>query len=117
MIGHVVPKKVYLLVFGSLIALTALTTAAAFLNLDRVLGVHGLPLNTLVALAIAVSKASLVVLFFMHVRYSSHLIRVAVVAGLFWLAILIGLTLSDVFTRDWTPVSQSWQTSQGLPYH
>lgn len=117
MSGHIVPKKVYLLIFGSLMALTALTTAAAFINLDKFLRVEGAPLNTVVALAIAVCKASLVILFFMHVRYSSNLTRLVVIAGLFWLAILISLTLSDTFTRNWTPVPQSWQTSQVLPYH
>jgi len=68
--GHVVATKTYYLVFATLICLTALTTGAALINLG--------PWNTVVALAIAVCKATLVVLFFMHVKYSSHLVRLAV---------------------------------------
>lgn len=100
MAGHIVPKKVYFLVFASLMALTALTTLAAFVDIDAYLGVESVPMNAVVALSIAVSKATLVVLFFMHVRYSSHLTRVVVAAGLFWLAILITLTLGDYMTRN-----------------
>lgn len=113
---HIVPRKIYFRVFVSLMALTALTTYAATINLDKLVGIETFPLNTVVALAIAVVKASLVVLFFMHIRYSSHLSRLVVVAGLFWLAILIALTASDVFTRNWTPVPSGWQTSQTAPY-
>jgi cytochrome c oxidase subunit 4 len=108
MSGHVVPKKLYILVFAALIALTGLTTGVAFINLGK--------WNTVVALAIAVCKATFVVLFFMHLRWSSNLLRVVVASSLLWLVILIGLTLSDVFTRDWTPVPSSWeaQTQQEL---
>ena len=95
MAGHIVPKKIYFMVFGSLLVLTALTTAAAYVDLDSLLGLKAIPLNTIVALLIAICKASLVVLFFMHVKYSSSLSRLAAVAGIFWLAILITLTLSD----------------------
>jgi cytochrome c oxidase subunit 4 len=98
---HVVPKKLYLLVFAALIALTGLTTGVAFINLGK--------WNTVVALAIAGCKATFVVLFFMHLRWSSNLLRVVVASSLLWLALLIGLTLSDVFTRDWTPVPSSWE--------
>lgn len=89
---HVTSVRVYFLVFGVLMVFTATTVWAAFIHL----GV----LNDLVALAIAVTKATLVVLYFMHVRHSSRLTKVVVVAGFFWLAILFGLTLSDYFTRD-----------------
>jgi cytochrome c oxidase subunit 4 len=99
--GHVVPTKLYISVFIALIALTALTTGVAFINLAK--------WNTVVALAIAVCKASLVVLFFMHLRWSSNQLRMVVAASLVWLAILIVLTLSDVFTRDWTPVPSNWE--------
>jgi cytochrome c oxidase subunit IV len=116
MSGHTVPRKIYYQVFGGLILLTALTTYAATVNLDKLTGVTSIPLNTVVALAIAVCKASLVVLFFMHIRWSSHLVRIVVFAGIFWLAILISLTASDIFTRNWTPVAQSWHASQTLPY-
>jgi cytochrome c oxidase subunit 4 len=99
--GHVVSKKLYVLVFAALIVLTGLTTGVAFINLGK--------WNTVAALVIAVCKASLVVLFFMHLRWSSNLLRIVVVSSLLWLAILIGLTISDVFTRDWTPVPSNWE--------
>jgi cytochrome c oxidase subunit 4 len=101
MSGHVVPKKLYILVFTALIVLTGLTTGVAFINLGK--------WNTVAALVIAVCKASLVVLFFMHLRWSSDLLRIVVASSLLWLAILIGLTISDVFTRDWTPVPSNWE--------
>ena len=104
MVGHVVPRKVYFMVFASLICLTLLTTGMAFVDL-------GEGWNTLVALLIAVCKASLVAFFFMHLRWSSSLMRVVLMAALLWLAILIGLTLTDNLTRNWTPVPQSWQSS------
>jgi len=100
---HIVPIKVYVLIFGGLLAFTALTTGVAFVDLGA--------FNTVVALAIAVTKAILVILFFMHVRYSPHLTRIVVLAGFFWLAILITLTLSDFRTRSWTPSPSGWQTS------
>jgi len=99
--GHVVPKRIYFTVFGSLLALTALTTGMAYVNLGQ--------WNTIVALIIACCKATLVVLFFMHLRWSSNLLRIVVASSLVWLAILIGLTLSDVFTRNWTPVPSNWE--------
>jgi len=88
---HIVTVKSYLSVFVSLLILTGLTVLVASYDLGR--------LNTIVALTIAVIKASLVVLFFMHVYYSSKLTKVIVFAGLFWLAIMITLTLSDYLTR------------------
>lgn len=93
---HVVPPKAYLAVFAALVVLTAVTTSVAFLDLG--------PWNTAVALAIAFTKATLVVLIFMHLKYSSRLTRVVVAGGLFWLAILLALTLSDFFTRGWLVV-------------
>lgn len=104
MSGHIVPLKVYYTVFALLIGLTGLTTWVASVNLDA-------PWNTVVALAIAVCKATLVILFFMHVKYSSNLTRIAVVAGFFWLAILLTFTLSDILTRGWIHESSAWQTS------
>ena len=118
MIGHIMPKKIYFGVFAALLVLTALTTFAARVDLDKLVGLKEFPLNTVVALAIAVCKATLVALFFMHVRYSSHLTRVVVVAGLFWLAILITLTLSDYKTRNLHIPSppESWEASTAQPY-
>ena len=96
MAQHVVPRKVYFAIFAALMVLTATTTAVAFLDLG--------PWNTVVALGIAFLKATLVVLFFMHVKYSPRLTQVTIAGGLFWLAILIVLTLSDFMTRGWLPV-------------
>jgi cytochrome c oxidase subunit IV len=98
---HVVPVKTYIGVFIALLFLTGLTTGAAFVDL-------GSELNTVVALAIAVSKMVLVILFFMHVKYSPGLTKVVVVAGFFFLAILVSLTLADELTRDWTPNPGGW---------
>ena len=94
--AHVVPVGVYLAVFVALMLLTAVTTAAAFHDLG--------PLNNIVALGIATLKAALVVLFFMHVRYGTRLTPLVITAGLFWLAILIALSLTDYLTRGWLGV-------------
>ena len=91
---HIVSKKMYFVIFGALMVLTAITVFAA--NID--LGSE--KLNTIVALAIAVTKAMLVILFFMHVRYSSRLTWVVVAGGFLWLAIMVGLTLSDYLSRN-----------------
>ena len=88
----------YFAVFAALLVLTAITTAVAFVDLG--------PWNTVVALGIAFLKATLVALFFMHVKYSPRLTQVVVAGGIFWLAILIVLTLSDFMTRGWLPVLQ-----------
>jgi cytochrome c oxidase subunit 4 len=93
MAQHVVPPKIYFAVFTVLIVLTATTTAVSFLDMG--------PWNTVVALGIAFIKATLVALFFMHVKYSPRLTQVVIAGGLFWLAILIALTLSDFVTRGW----------------
>lgn len=90
MAGHV-SLKVYLGVFLALLVLTTITVVVAFFDL----GV----LNDVVALGIAVLKATLVVLFFMHVKGSARATKLAVVSGFLWLAILFGLTLSDYLTR------------------
>jgi len=104
MAGHVVPRKTYFIIFAVLIVMTILTTWVAALEIAA-------PWNTVLALAIAMFKASLVILFFMHVKYSSNLTRVTVVAGFFWLAILLVLTLSDILTRHWIPQSSGWTTT------
>ncbi|HEY0404291.1 MAG TPA: cytochrome C oxidase subunit IV family protein [Pyrinomonadaceae bacterium] len=94
---HIVQKNTYFLIFGALMVGTALTVIAAKVDLDHLF--HGA--NTVVALTIAVIKATLVVLYFMHVRYSTRLIWVVVVAGFFWLGILFVLTMSDYLSRSW----------------
>jgi cytochrome c oxidase subunit 4 len=101
MSGHVIPKRTYLAVFAGLIILTITTTLVATIDLG--------PLNTVVALVIAMCKASLVALFFMHLRWSSRLMHIVAAATLLWLALLIGLTLSDYRTRHWTPSPDTWE--------
>ncbi len=93
MTEHIVPIRVYAIIFAALLALTATTCAISFINLGR--------MNAVVALVIAFGKALLVALFFMHLRYSRRLMQVVVVAGLFWLGIMIALTMSDFLTRGW----------------
>jgi len=90
---HTVSTRIYFAVFAALLVLTALTVGAALVDLGQ--------LNTPVALAIAVTKALLVILFFMHVRYSTQLTWLVVGSGFVWLAILILFTLSDLLTRGW----------------
>ena len=98
MAEHIVSRKVYFIIFGALMVGTALTIWVA--NFDL-----GGRWNAVVALTIAVIKATLVVLYFMHVRYSSKLTWVFVAAGLMWLIILFALTLSDYMTRKWVPIA------------
>jgi cytochrome c oxidase subunit 4 len=95
---HIVPLRIYITIFLALLVGTGLTVWA---------GGHDFPgsLNVIIALTIAVIKATLVVLYFMHVRYSSRLIWVVFTAALFWLGILFALTLSDYWTRGWLPIS------------
>ena len=94
--GHVVSVKIYLAIFASLMVLTFLTVEVSTHDLGE--------LNTIVALTIACLKATLVILFFMHLRYTEHLIHVIVVATFFWLAILIVVTVSDYISRPWLPI-------------
>ena len=96
MSAHAIIRKTYYIVFATLLVLTLVTVQIAFLNLGR--------LNTVIALTIAFGKALLVILYFMHVRYSSRLTWLVGSAGFVWLSILIGLTLSDYLTRAWLPV-------------
>ena len=93
MAEHIVPKRVYYTVFAILMLCTLLTVAIASVDL----GVF----NTVAALTIAVVKATLVVLYFMHVKYSTRLTWAVVVGSVFWLGILLVLTMSDYLTRGW----------------
>jgi cytochrome c oxidase subunit 4 len=107
--GHIVPVTTYIAVFIALLVLTALTTKVAYTNLgETAIGRHHIDWNTVAALAIAVTKMLLVVLFFMHVKYSPGLTRLVVVAGFFWLAIMVALTLSDELARGWSGTPQPW---------
>jgi len=90
---HIVSPVIYIVIGASLLILTGLTVGASFIEM----GVF----NPIVALAIACIKAVLVVLFFMHVKYSTKLTKLTVFCGLFTFLALIGMTLSDYFSRAW----------------
>ena len=91
--GHVVSLKVYFTNFAALMALTAFTVWVAFVDLGE--------MNTFVALGVAVTKATLVILFFMHVKYSSKLTWLVVASGFFFLAIMLAFTMADIVSRGW----------------
>jgi cytochrome c oxidase subunit 4 len=90
---HIVSPKVYVVVGTALLVLTGTTVAASYVEM----GIF----NPIVALGIAVIKAMLVVLFFMHVKYSSKLTKLTVTSGIFTFLVLVGMTLADYFTRAW----------------
>jgi len=91
--GPITPIRTYVIVAVALMALTGLTVFAAFTDLG--------PWNNVVALGIAIVKATLIILFFMQVRYSSNLTKVVVIAGWLWLMILLGGVFDDYLTRAW----------------
>jgi cytochrome c oxidase subunit 4 len=91
MSNHILPKKTYYLVGAALMVLLALTVGVALVPLG--------PFNVLVALAIAVTKALIVVLYFMHVKYNSRLTWVFASGGVLWLLIMIILTMGDFIAR------------------
>ena len=95
---HIVPVRIYVTIFLVLLVGTALTVMAAFYDFPW-------KFNTIIALTIATTKATFVVLYFMHVRYSTRLIWVIMASALFWMAILFALTFSDYQTRGWIPSS------------
>ena len=89
---HIVSPKVYIAIFLLLIIGTSLTTWAAFQNFGR--------FNIVIALAIASAKATLVVLYFMHARYSPRRTHLVIICAIFWLGIMLTLTLADYQTRQ-----------------
>ena len=91
--SHAGARPTYYIIFAALIFFTVTTVFAAFQDL----GIFNAP----IALAIATIKAILVVLFFMHVKESSRLTKITITAGIFWLCILLGLTMTDFITRPW----------------
>ena len=93
MSAHILPKRTYYGIYALLLVCTYLTWQVAFFDLG--------PMNTIAALTIAVFKATIVVLFFMHVKYSTRLTWVVVLGSVFWLAILLALLFSDYLTRGW----------------
>ena len=104
---HIVSPKVYLVVLTALLVGTVLTVEAAKVDLGR--------LNIVAALGIATIKMTLVILFFMHGKYSPRRTKLVIVAGFFWLAIMLGLTLADYSTRHAEPSrSQRNQPSPSL---
>lgn len=94
--AHVVPVRTYVLVFGALLSLTAATVGAALVDLG--------PMSVAVAVGIAIAKATLVVLYFMHVRYEGRTTVVVVIAGVFWFIHLCAGTMGDYLTRGWIGV-------------
>jgi len=94
--AHITSVRVYLAVFVALLIGTGLTVWVAYYDLGL--------LNTPVALTVAVIKASLVVIYFMGVRFNTPLTKVVVVSGFLWLFILFGITMSDYMTRPWLGV-------------
>jgi cytochrome c oxidase subunit 4 len=98
---HIVEKKIYYSVFGSLMVLLGATIVIAYIHLGK--------LNVIAALTIAVVKAILIILYFMHVRYSSRVMWIFVGAGFFWLGILFALSFSDFLTRGWLPLPTGWE--------
>ena len=93
MSAHILPTRIYYTIFAILMICTLATVAIAFVDLGR--------FNIVAALTIAVFKATLVVLFFMHVKYSTRLTWAVVLGSVFWLGILFVLTLGDYLTRGW----------------
>jgi cytochrome c oxidase subunit 4 len=100
--GHVPSRVPYFFTWGFLLVMTFLTVVVARIDMPG-------PLNDVVALAIAGMKATAVVLFFMHVRHSSHLTKLTAASGLVWLAIMIFVTMSDYWTRGWLGTFASGQ--------
>lgn len=99
---HIVSPRVYVAVFLALIVLTFATVGAARVDLgEPELGGLRVPLNVIVAIAIAVVKATLVVLFFMHVKYGSRLTQLVVAGAFVFLGILLIVTMSDYWSRGW----------------
>ena len=94
--GHISPVSLYVTIFLALMVGTALTVGAAFIDL----GTFNFP----VAMLIAVFKATLVVWYFMHVKYQSHLTKLTLSTGLFFLAILLGMMLIDYTSKDFQPM-------------
>ena len=95
---HIVSPKIYVTIFAVLMICTVLTVVAAEIDLNQ----YFTGLNIIVALTIAVFKASLVVLFFMHGKYSPKRTQLVIVASIFWLAVMLFMTMSDYVTRLWS---------------
>jgi len=113
MSSHILPKRLYYTIFAILLFCTYLTVQIAFLDLGA--------MNTVAALAIATFKAALVILFFMHVKYSSQLTKMIIGTGLFFLLVMFSLTMTDYLSRGWRtealgPRPQRSAPSQGAAH-
>jgi cytochrome c oxidase subunit IV len=90
---HILPTRTYFTVYALLLVCTYLTWQVAFFDLGA--------MNTVAAITIAVFKAVIVILFFMHVKYSTRLTGIVIIGSVFWLGILLALLSSDYLTRGW----------------
>jgi cytochrome c oxidase subunit 4 len=97
--SHISPKSTYYGIFGLLMVFTAITVFVAFVDVGM--------LNFPVAIGIAITKATLVILFFMHVKYSSKLTKLFVAMAFFFMSILFGLTLTDYLSRGWSTTPET----------
>ncbi len=97
---HIAPLKTYLNVFAALMVLTVLTVWVALFDLG--------PFNVVVAVTIATVKAYIVILYFMHVKYSAKIIWLTAAAGFVWFILMLALTLADFATRGWLPIPEPW---------
>ena len=96
----IVPKKIYVRVWAALLVLLGLTVGVAYLQLGF--------LNTFVSISIALVKALIIAIFFMHLSYSPRLVWVFAGAGFFWLLLLFGFSFGDYMTRSWLPPPSVW---------
>jgi cytochrome c oxidase subunit 4 len=104
---HVMPVRTYLAVIAILMALTVVTVWVAFLDFGF--------FNTIIAVGIAVVKALLVVIYFMHLKYAAPVTRLCAGAGALFFILLIALTLSDYRSRDWFPAPEAWEQQTETP--
>jgi cytochrome c oxidase subunit 4 len=105
-------RKTYVAVFVALMLLLALTVGISFLPFR---GWHIEAIGVSIALIIAVTKATLVVLYFMHIRRGQTVAKIFIGVALFWFGILIVLTLNDYLTRGWLPLSRGWSEHAVIP--
>lgn len=108
---HIIEPYVYYRVFAILIVLFIATVAVAFFDLSKML--NWPPANIVVAMIIAVAKATVIVLYFMHIKFASRLTQVFAVSAMIWLSLLFIFTFADYFTRGWIPQPGSWTTPGG----
>ena len=104
---HISPTRTYYVIFGTLMVMTAVTVLVAFINIGI--------LNFPIALTIAIFKATLVILFFMHAKYSSRLTKLIVGGAFFFLAILLTMTMTDYLSRGWYASERGTTTAGTLP--